>query len=138
MMKINIKIFSTKGVTDYNSNCMYISFSNRTVFQVPNCVLRRAPCIEVQIFWEGHIIWKTLMMSLSLDQLVTKNQILKTKFRGLLTSQPKLYIPSNLNTDYLLWRLAHTIDCVWSKILNHGLNHGLLFPLFKFFWWKQF
>ena len=33
--------------------------------------------------------------------------------------------------------MAHTIDCVCSKILNHGLNHGLLFSLFKFFWVKD-
>ena len=96
-------------------------------------------------------------------------------------SLPKLYIPSTLNTDYILWHtqlivyavgngdsklvglvakknekteawikviypkyskhwlstVAHTIDCVCSKILNHGLNHGLLFSLFKFFGWKN-
>ena len=33
----------------------------------------------------------------------------------------------------LLSTVAHTIDCVCSKILNHGLNHGLSFSLFKFF-----
>ena len=33
--------------------------------------------------------------------------------------------------------MAHTIDYVRSKILNHGLNHGLLFSLFKFFGWKN-
>ena len=43
----------------------------------------------------------------------------------------KLYIPSTVNTDYLLW---HTkIVCCVCSILNHGLNHGLLFSLFKFF-----
>ena len=26
---------------------------------------------------------------------------------------------------HLLSTVAHTIDCVCSKILNHGLNHGL-------------
>ena len=33
--------------------------------------------------------------------------------------------------------VAHTIDCVCSRILNHGLNHGLLVSLFKFFGWKN-
>ena len=34
--------------------------------------------------------------------------------------------------------VAHTIECVCSKILNHGLNHGkLLFSLFRFFEWKN-
>ena len=39
---------------------------------------------------------------------------------------PKLYIPSTLNIT-----VAHTIDCVCSKMLNHGLNHGLFLSLFK-------
>ena len=34
--------------------------------------------------------------------------------------------------------MAHTIDCVWSRILNHGWNHGLLFSLFNFFGSKIF
>ena len=37
---------------------------------------------------------------------------------------PKLYIPSTLNI------VAHTIECVCSKI-NHGLNHGLFISLLK-------
>ena len=32
--------------------------------------------------------------------------------------------------------MAHTIDCVYSEILNHGLNNGLSFLLFKF-WGKK-
>ena len=30
------------------------------------------------------------------------------------------------------YTVAYTIDCVCSKILNHGLNHGLFLSLFKF------
>ena len=37
----------------------------------------------------------------------------------------KLYIPSTLNID-LMYTVAHTIDCVCSKMLNNGLNHGLI------------
>ena len=33
--------------------------------------------------------------------------------------------------------VAHTIDCLYCKILNHGLNIGLLFSLFKFCGWKN-
>ena len=29
------------------------------------------------------------------------------------------------------YTLAHTINCVCSKMLNHGLNHGLFLSLFK-------
>jgi putative flippase GtrA len=34
------------------------------------------------------------------------------------------------------YTLANTIDCVCSKMLNYGLNHGLFLSLFKFFAWK--
>ena len=34
--------------------------------------------------------------------------------------------------------MAHTIDCECSKMLNHGLNHGLLFSLFKVFGGRTF
>ena len=40
-------------------------------------------------------------------------------------------------SKHCLSTVAHTIDCVCSKILNHRLNHGLLFPPFKFFGWKK-
>ena len=29
------------------------------------------------------------------------------------------------------YTVAHTIDCVCSKMLNHGLNHGLFLSIFK-------
>jgi hypothetical protein len=29
------------------------------------------------------------------------------------------------------YTVAHTIDCVYSKMLNHGWNHGLFLSLFK-------
>ena len=47
------------------------------------------------------------------------------------TYTPKLYIPSTLNTDYLLW---HTQLIVCSKILNQVF----LFSLFKFLGEKTF
>ena len=40
-------------------------------------------------------------------------------------------------SKHWLSTVAHIIDCVFSKILNHGLNDGLLFSLFKFFGWKS-
>ena len=47
----------------------------------------------------------------------------------------KLYIPS-MYSKHWLSTMAHTIDFVRCKILNRGLNHGLLFSLFNFFGWK--
>ena len=34
-------------------------------------------------------------------------------------------------SKHLPYTVAHTIDCVCSKMLNHGLNHGLFLSLFK-------
>ena len=34
-------------------------------------------------------------------------------------------------TKHRPYTVAHTIDCVCSKMLNHGLNHGLFLSLFK-------
>ena len=36
-------------------------------------------------------------------------------------------------SKHLSYTLAHTIDCLCSKMLNYGLNHGLFLSLFKFF-----
>ena len=41
--------------------------------------------------------------------------------------QPKLYIPSTVKIG-LMCTVAHTI-CVCSKMLSHGLNHGLFLSL---------
>ena len=41
----------------------------------------------------------------------------------------KLYIPSTLNLN-LTYIVAYTIDCVCSKMLNHGLNHGFFLSRF--------
>ena len=51
----------------------------------------------------------------------------------ILVQWAKLYIPRTLNNNYLLW---HT-QCMCSKRINHGLNNGLLFSLFKFFGWNK-
>jgi hypothetical protein len=34
---------------------------------------------------------------------------------------------------HLPYIVAHTIECVCSKMSNHGFNHGLFISLFKFF-----
>ena len=79
---------------------------------------------------------KAVVRQASLISIQPYYKVLKAKLTGSRTAQmcvkndqifafyTKLYIPSTLNTDYLT---------VCSKILNHGLNHGLLFSLFKFF-----
>ena len=68
---------------------------------------------------------------------------LKYHVRGSkLLSSPPVSLPSGkvIHPKYSkqwLSTVAHTIDCVCSRILNHGLDHGLLFSLFKFFGWKN-
>ena len=41
-------------------------------------------------------------------------------------------------SQVLLNTAAHTIDCLCSKILNHGLNHGLFFHFLSFLGEKTF
>ena len=44
-------------------------------------------------------------------------------------STPKLYIPSTLNIDLIMW---HTqLNMCEQKMLNHGLNHEFFLTLFK-------
>ena len=46
-----------------------------------------------------------------------------------------MYIPSTLNQRFLNrhrpYIVAYTIDCLCSKMLNHGWNHGTFLSLFK-------
>ena len=42
----------------------------------------------------------------------------------------QLYIPSTLNID-VPYTVVHTIDCVCTKMLKHGLNHGFFLSLFR-------
>ena len=46
----------------------------------------------------------------------------------------KLYIPSTLNTEYLL-TVAHTIDCVCNTISNHGFK--IMVIIFNVLGWKN-
>ena len=57
----------------------------------------------------------------------SKIDILKCGFKVIYPKYSKHWLSS----------VAHTIDCVCGKILNHGLNHGLMFSLFEFFGWKD-
>ena len=50
-----------------------------------------------------------------------------TNTRRIFLGKTKLYIPITLHIDLILWR---------RKTWNRGLNHGLIFSLFKFFWMK--
>ena len=51
-----------------------------------------------------------------------------------LGAMSKLYIPSTLNIDLILWHPQLIVDAVKlelvSKMLNHGLNHGFFLSLF--------
>ena len=42
---------------------------------------------------------------------------------------PKVIYPKY--SKHWLYTVAHTIDCVYSKMLNHGLNHGFFLSRFK-------
>ena len=46
-------------------------------------------------------------------------------------NQSYICIPIPKYSKYWHYTEAHTIDCVCSKMLNHGLNRGLFLSLFK-------
>ena len=43
----------------------------------------------------------------------------------------KLYNPSTLNIDLILWHTQLIVCALCSKMLNHALNNGLYLSLFK-------
>ena len=77
----------------------------------------------LEISYEWHTTWWYFTASLYfwLEQLEACQFMINIK----LGWAPKLYIPSTLNID------LHTIECVCSKMLNHGLNHEFFLSLFK-------
>ena len=51
--------------------------------------------------------------------------------------QPRIKVIYPKYSKHWPYTLAHTIDCVCSKMLNHGLNHGLVISFnFQVFWMK--
>ena len=50
---------------------------------------------------------------------------------GLSTDPLSKVIKTKYSKHWPYYTVAHTIDCVCSKMLNHGLNHGLFLSLFK-------
>ena len=53
-----------------------------------------------------------------------------TKIQDLIVTSDQSYLILSQVLYHRLSTVAHTIDCVYSKILNHDLNHGLLFSHF--------
>jgi hypothetical protein len=57
------------------------------------------------------------------------------KDQAIIFTLPFIEIPKVIHPKYSkdwLSTLAHTIDCVWSNILNNAINHGVLFSIFNF------
>ena len=92
-----------------------------------NNIIRQATLVKVVFLFEpSQFQFKIEILQLKWD---------KTKAYFFYRSKCKVIYPKY--SKHWLSTVARTIDCVCSKILNHGLNHGLLFSLFKFFGWKN-
>ena len=76
-----------------------------------NCAIVHIHDLCVIAFWLA-------FCALCIFYIVDHYQVECSKF----ANGAKLYIPSTLNTDYLLWHTQLIVVC--SKILNHGLNPG--------------
>ena len=92
------------------------------------------PCALILILGFMFIDFDGSFCSICLFQTVYLLDTFKSNHNSNNTSTKVIYPKYS---KHWLSTVAHTIDCVWSKILNHGLNHGLLFSLFKFFGWKN-
>ena len=115
---------------DENSN-----FSDFIKFFVPLChtynVERRMNIrlVELSCGKWGHHLAAT-------GRIVTKSKLFWLGFEGRLRivtrirHEGKVIYPKY--SKHWPYTVAHTIDCVCSKILNHGLNLGLLFSLSSF------
>ena len=66
------------------------------------------------------------MYSLHLG-LAVFTEIPKIAFLYFIWYVPKVIYPKY--SKHLPYTVAHTIDCVCSKMLNRGLNHGLFLSL---------
>ena len=64
---------------------------------------------------------------------VAKDQLKYKTILAKIPVVPKSKVIYPKYSKHFVTTVPHTIDCLCSKILNHGLNHGLLFSLFKFF-----
>ena len=67
---------------------------------------------------------------LLLPTFLASDNIISAQKRKFFYTLPKLYIYTKYS-KHLPYTMAHTIDCVCNKMLNHGLNHGLFISLFK-------
>ena len=84
------------------------------------------PCPLFDLFKAWKVLFEFCLTYL--DGILQKKRDFIPKFEFYKT---KLYTYLKYSKHWLS-TVAHTIDCVCRKILNYGLNHGLLFSLFKF------
>ena len=82
------------------------------MFIVQFCLLTTAKWkLIAHLFYEGNVFTSALLLSFSLE-----GKVIHPKY-----------------SKHLPYTVAHTIDCVCSKILNHVINHGLFLSHFSSF-----
>ena len=89
----------------------------------PATMIRRH-CYTLQLI-VNEVVFMLIMsdfMSVIRCKLLVVNRVLEYS-RTKLLGWSKVIYPKY--SKHWLSTVAHTIDCVCSKILNHGLNHGL-------------
>ena len=90
-------------------------------------------------FFENEHEWqKTEPVPIYLHMASRNFPIVKTRnfffYNWTLETIPFIHLgkqQSYIYSKHWPYTVAHIIDCVCSKMLNHGLNHGLFLSLFK-------
>ena len=121
-LKDKIKLTSILTFSAHTINC--VCHSIRLMFRVLGIydfestkdLLDTKKCSDISI----------VVMSVKLEITIYSESFSQSRF----LDQAKVIYPKY--SKQWLSTVAHRIDCVCSKISNHGLNHGLLSSLFKF------
>ena len=94
----------SKLYVSFQTLCIFLNIVLFDVFEIVFSV-----GFKVHIFWKGHKIKKK-----SLTCFDATGKVIYTKY-----------------SKHWPYTVAHTLDCVCSKMLIHGLNHGFFLSLFK-------
>jgi hypothetical protein len=63
---------------------------------------------------------------------LTLNSLSSGQFYSSIQNRAQIKVIYPKYSKHWPYTVAHTIDCVWIKMLDHGLNYGLFLSLFKF------
>ena len=76
-------------------------------------IVEKLKCLEIRIHPQKRF-QPIVILAISVVEFHVGGKVIYTKY-----------------SKHCPYTVAHTIDCVYSKMLNYGLNHGLFLSFFK-------